>query len=119
MLESIRKLLSKLKNKLSNWYKNRLINKLESIDKAEQEMIDYIVEVEREMEVSDFTPEQVLKIHLPMLTLKAKGIGIALRWYWGVTADAVVEEKGKESLKKVLAQAEKELGRPLNKEFRF
>ena len=115
----MRKLLSKLKNKFITWYENRLIKKLDYIDKAEREMVDYIVEVEREMEVSDFTPEQVLQIHLPMLTLKARGIGIALRWYWGATADAVVEERGKESIKKVLAQAEKELGRPLNKEFRF
>ena len=119
MLESIGKLLSTLKNKFITWYENRLIKKLNNIDKAEKEMVDYIVEVEHEMEVSDFTPQQVLHIHLPMLTLKAKGIGMALRWYWGATADAIVEEKGKESLKKVLAQAEKELGRPLNKEFRF
>lgn len=119
MLESMRKLLSTLKNKFNTWYENRLIKKLSNIDKAEKEMVDYIVEVEHEMEVANFTPRQVLKIHLPMLTLKAKGIGMALRWYWGATADAIVEEKGKESLKKVLAQAEKELGRPLNKEFRF
>lgn len=108
-----------LKDRVISWYSKRLQNKLESIDKAENEMVDYVVHVEGEIQESPLTPEQVMSIHLPMIELKAKHIGLALRWYWGASADKAVEEEGKRSLDKVLKEASRQIGRPLHKVFKY